>query len=140
MKKILVAISLLGLLSFGVAQRSESGVSLSVRAAIWGQVRQPGLYSLSGSPDLFELISAAGGPTSGADISRVLVIREQDGTKHRVNLLRLAQSGKPFFLTAGDVVIVPESFWSQVKNALPALYTALSVANLIVTIVLVSQR
>lgn len=140
MKKLFIAITLIVVLTAGLAQQTELGTSLSVRAAVWGQVKQPGLYSLSGSPDLLELISAAGGPTPGADISRVLVIREQDRTRYRVNLLRLAQSGKPFFLTAGDVVIIPESFWSQVKNTLPVLYTAASITNLVVTIILLAQR
>ncbi|MEO0071706.1 MAG: SLBB domain-containing protein [candidate division WOR-3 bacterium] len=125
--------------TIGLAQKTEPGTTLSVRAAVWGQVKNPGLYSLSGSPDLFELISAAGGPTSGADITRVLVIREQDRTRHRVNLLYIAQSGKPFFLTAGDVVIVPESFWNQVKNTLPVIHTALTVTNLVITLLLLTK-
>lgn len=138
MKKLILFVLTI-VFTIGLAQRTEPGTTLSVRAAVWGQVKNPGLYSLSGSPDLFDLISAAGGPTSGADITRVLVIREQNRTRHRVNLLRLAQSGKPFFLTAGDVVIVPESFWSQVKNTLPVIHTALTVTNLVVTLLLLTK-
>ncbi len=115
------------------------GQTGSVRAAAWGQVTKPGQYYLSGSPDVLELISNAGGPTANADLTRVLLIRERDGTRTRLNLMRLTAEGEPVFLVPGDVVIVPESFWCKVQRNLPVITTLATLVNVAVTIVLLAQ-
>lgn len=114
--------------------------AISIRASIWGQVNHPGQYSFNSAADLFELISAAGGPTSNADVRHIIVLREKDGTRHRFNLQHLALSGQRFFLATGDVVIIPESFWSKFRNGLPVITTAAAVANVAITAILLSQR
>jgi protein involved in polysaccharide export with SLBB domain len=103
-------------------------------------VARPGQYTLSGSPDLFDLLSVAGGPTSGAEVSRIQLFREQDGTRHRLNLYAVARSGQPFFVRPGDVIVVPESFWSGFNRSLPVISTLAVVANLAVTITLMAQK
>ncbi len=124
----------------GTVEQYQNTPVLSIRASIWGQVNHPGQYSFNSSADLFELISAAGGPTSNADINRVIVLREKDGTRHRFNLNRLALSGQRFFLSTGDVVIIPESFWSKFKNGLPVITAVAAVANVAITAIILSQR
>ncbi len=142
-KKITV-ILLLGIMTqMAMGQLDADRVTtpaLSVRAAVWGQVNRPGQFFLSGSPDLFELISAAGGPTAGADLNRIIVISERDATRRHINLHRLACSGQPFFIATGDVVIVPESFWSKFRNGLPVITAAAAVANVAITAILLAQR
>ncbi|MEO0077476.1 MAG: SLBB domain-containing protein [candidate division WOR-3 bacterium] len=113
---------------------------LSVKVAVWGQVNHPGRYTLTGTPDLVELISAAGGPTTSADLSRVVLIREQDGTRQRLNVERIATTGRPILLTTNDVVIVPVSFWSRLREGLPAVTTAAAVANVAITLLLLAGR
>lgn len=122
-------------------QTAESRIfDLQVRAAVWGQVNRPGQFYLEGSPDLFELLSAAGGPTQAADLNRLVLIRERDGTRQRVSLNRIASSGQPLFIVSGDVVIVPESFWSRFQRSLPAISTVATVVNVAITLVLLSQQ
>jgi len=113
---------------------------LTVRAAVWGQVASPGQYYLTGTPDLFELLSRAGGPTAGANLGRVTLIREIDGTRRRLDVGRIAASGSPFFILPGDVVIVPESFWSGLTRNLPVISTLAVVANLAVSIALIARQ
>jgi len=124
---------MLGITDYGHAQgyQSAEAPALEVRAAV---------YSLSGSPDLLELISMGGGPTAAADINRVIVIREQDGSRHTINLNRLARSGKRFFIVSGDVVVIPQSFWSRFRQGLPVITAAAAVANVVITVILLGQR
>lgn len=132
--RILVVLACLGTLVLSGAQTGY------IRAAVWGQVNKPGLYSLTGSPDILELLSSAGGPTSGADLSRIVLIRERDGTRTRLNLGRIAAPAEPMFLAPGDIVAVPETFWSKFQRNLPVLTTVATVVNLAVTITLLARR
>ncbi len=136
---VLVCVLVLGAGAIVRAQDTETA-SLAVRAAVWGQVARPGQYLLRGSPDLFELLSQAGGPTANADLTRILLIRERDKTRRRVNLDRVIASGEPLFITPGDVVVVPESGWSRFKSNLPVVSTLVVVANLVVTVTLMARK
>lgn len=146
-KIIFLGLLVVGLLTTVIAQPAGAPIeplqnlpALSIRASIWGEVKHPGQYSFNSSVDLFELVSAAGGPTNNADIHRVLVLREKDGSRHLFNLPRLALSSQRFFLATGDVVIIPESFWSRFKNSLPVVTAAAAVANVAITAMLLAQR
>ncbi len=41
---------------------------------VWGEVRNPGLHMVPWNSDLRDALSAAGGPTSSADLSKVKII------------------------------------------------------------------
>ncbi|HDR00050.1 MAG TPA: hypothetical protein ENN51_07200 [candidate division WOR-3 bacterium] len=110
----------------------------TVRASVWGAVTRPGQYRLAGAPDVLELMSAAGGPSADADLGRVLLIREVDGSRHRLDIGRFADA-EPLFLVSGDVLIVPEHFWRKVQRSLPLVTTLVTLANLAVTITLLAR-
>ena len=137
-----IAILLAGALCAAGAQTGPAATAApaSVRTAVWGQVNKPGLYYLPGSPDVLELLSSAGGPASGADLSRVLLIRELDGSRTRLNLGRISARAEPVFLAPGDVVVVPESFWGKVQKNLPVITTVAAVVNLAITITLLTRK
>jgi len=131
------AVTVVLALALASSAAAEAG---AVRAAVWGEVVNPGQYYLSGSPDILELISTGGGPTPDADLSNILLIRERDGTRTRLNLNQIATKGEPLFLTSGDVVIVHQSFWRKVQRALPVLTTLVTVANLAITVTLLATQ
>ena len=81
------------------------------RVYVWGQVRAPGAYSFIASPDILELLSAAGGPTENANLKRVILIRAVTQTRMRINLSAMLNKGQVVRLSPGDVVIVPSSGW-----------------------------
>lgn len=110
----------------------------AVRASVWGAVNRPGQYRLTGTPDLLELLSSAGGPTADADLGRVLLIRELDGTRRRIDVNRLAGS-EPLFLASGDILVVPESFWRKLQRNLPLITTMATLVNLAVTVTLLTR-
>ena len=110
----------------------------AIRASVWGAVMRPGQYRLAGAPDVLELMSTAGGPSADADLGRVLLIREVDGSRHRLDIGRLA-GAEPLFLVSGDVLVVPERFWHRVQRSLPLVTTLVTLANLAVTITLLAR-
>lgn len=141
-RRTLITVLICSLLAVTFAQSgAEPEVTgLVSRVAVWGQVRTPGLYRLSGSPDVLELISAAGGPTENADLSRVVLFRERDGVRLRLNIARASANSEPVFLVPGDVVIVPTSAWSRIRQELPVVSALAVVANVILTATLIAQR
>ncbi|MEO0073297.1 MAG: SLBB domain-containing protein [candidate division WOR-3 bacterium] len=130
------------LIGYALAQPDveTAAAGLGVRVAVWGQVRNPGLYRLAGSPDVLELVSAAGGPTENADLSRALLLRERDGVRLRLNIARASASSEPVFLVPGDVLIIPTSTWSRIKQELPVVSALAVFANVILTLTLIAQR
>jgi protein involved in polysaccharide export with SLBB domain len=49
---------------------------LEIQIHVWGEVKKPGLYQVPDGTDLLEVLSAAGGPTEYANLSKVRVTRK----------------------------------------------------------------
>jgi hypothetical protein len=101
---------------------------------VWGQVRGPGAYDLGASPDILELLSAAGGPTEYADTRHVVLIRATTQQRVNINLKTMLFSGQVISLSPGDIVLVPNSAWYSVQQYLSVTTTLVSVATLIFTV------
>ncbi|MBN2466010.1 SLBB domain-containing protein [candidate division WOR-3 bacterium] len=126
--KVWLALALLVGISVAQGQRTGS------KYYIWGQVRSPGAYSFLAAPDIFELVSAAGGPTDNANLARVVVIRAVTQTRIRVNLQAVLNRGEIVRLSPGDVVMVPSSAWYRFREGLTVVSSVVSLATLIITI------
>ncbi|HVB31813.1 MAG TPA: polysaccharide biosynthesis/export family protein [Gemmatimonadaceae bacterium] len=101
-------------------------VSLQFRVSVLGQVARPGLYAVDATQSVFDALSQAGGPTPGADLTRVRLIRDD----HIVILdaKQAEETGAPLLsilLQSGDRIIVPQQTmtWLSWQNALTALQT-----------------
>jgi|SRR3990170_696031 len=89
----------------------------SQKVFVQGQVNRPGKYSFESIPNLWEVITEAGGPAEGADLSIVKIIRGGDeaGKTLRVNLNEALEKGdftKLPKLKIGDTVEIPRSILS----------------------------
>jgi len=89
----------------------------SQKVFVQGQVNRPGKYSFESIPNLWEVITEAGGPAEGADLSAVKIIRGGDeaGKTLRVNLAQALEKGdftKLPKLKIGDTVEIPRSILS----------------------------
>ncbi len=113
-------------LFFSFSFPQETG---SIKVAIWGEVKKPGVYYLSGVPDILELISQAGGPTVDANLSSVTLIEGLSGKKKKVSL-----KGPMTFLASGDIVVVPAKMSSRIKDILPLVTTLTVTINLALTV------
>jgi len=101
---------------------------------VWGQVRSPGAYSFIAAPDIFELLSAGGGPTENANLKRVVLIRAVTQKRTMVNLEATLDSGQILRLSPGDVVIVPTSAWYSIRNGLTVVTSVATLVTLAITI------
>ena len=101
---------------------------------VWGQVRSPGAYSLGGSPDLLELLSAAGGPTQYADVRNVVLVHAVSQKQVKVDLRRMLAAGQVVPLSPGDVVMVPNSPWYVMRDGMSIVTTIVSFATLVLVV------
>ncbi len=80
---------------------------------IFGEVGAPGAYPASDGTDLFQLIAIAGGTTPAAQLDKVAVIMDGGNGQvvARVDLRSVIENGTgtPFFVSAGDRVVIPGS-------------------------------
>jgi len=89
----------------------------SQKVFVQGLVNRPGKYSFESIPNLWEVITEAGGPAEGADLSAIKIIRGGDeaGQTLRVNLAEALEKGdfsKLPKLKIGDTVEIPRSILS----------------------------
>jgi hypothetical protein len=101
---------------------------------VWGQVRSPGAYSFVASPDILELLSAAGGPTENANLRSIVLIRAVTQQRTSVNFQAILASGQVIRLSPGDVIVVPISSWLHVRDWLSVLTVATTLVTLTLTI------
>ena len=116
------------------------GQGLSMRVYVWGKVLRPGMYELGVGSRVLDALCIAGGVSSYGDISRVRVVRREEGgyTVVKVDLKDvLAGKGEDIFLKDGDVVVVPRSLWSYWREAISL---ASDIAVLITLYINVSSR
>jgi hypothetical protein len=85
---------------------------LLVPVNIWGFVERPGQYMVPNNTDLISLVSFAGGPSEGARISNMRIVRSDPklgNTVFRVNVKRYIESADETLiptLKPGDTIIV----------------------------------
>ncbi len=80
------------------------------QVTVLGDVAAPGIYSYTGLKSVQEIIALAGGPTSNADLTSIIVI-PLDGyhSVKTINLEQLLQETQPFVpnLKDGDTIFIP---------------------------------
>lgn len=128
-----IVAALLVVAGWALAQPTQTQVP-GFKYYVWGQVRSPGAYSLGASPDLMELLSAAGGPTQYADVRHVILIRATTQQRVRINLKTMMFSGQIVSLSPGDIVLVPNSPWYSVTQYFAMTATLVSFATLVFTV------
>lgn len=86
------------------------------RVFVFGEVRNPDSFPLTGTMTVFEAITLAGGFTEVANPSKVKVIRTENGMKRifELDISKVTKDGdlsQDIELRANDRVIVPRSFF-----------------------------
>jgi protein involved in polysaccharide export with SLBB domain len=115
-----------------------STISLSV----FGEVHQPNTYQVSSDSNLLDILRLAGGPTTDADLKRVMILREKTEKEQRliVDLEKVLQEGElkllPPLLT-DDTIFVPKvkpsrNIWGIIVKTAADVST-IAIAVLIVT-------
>jgi len=102
--------------------------ALSQKVSVEGAVNEAGVFPLKGRTSLLEAVAMAKGPSKGADLHRVAILRTIDGLTHSGTFdlasIRAGKARNPE-VQANDVVIVADSkikgLWHGLVEALPAL-------------------
>ncbi|MBO8131186.1 MAG: SLBB domain-containing protein [Candidatus Marinimicrobia bacterium] len=88
--------------------------SFMMTVKIWGEVKYPGIYEVPVDLNLMDVISAAGGPTDRAKLSKIRLIRENpDSTGDaiiEVDIKEYIKTGNKELIPIvkpGDTIVVP---------------------------------
>jgi len=83
----------------------------SVKVAVLGAVRMPGLYEVKSPATVLEMLARAQGLSEFADRGRIVVLRQNGGTTARIpfNYRKVADGSEQdnFSVHPGDIVVVP---------------------------------
>lgn len=98
-----------------------------LRVWVDGEVRNPGVYDMTGDIDAYQAIIQAGGFLPSAKQNQVALIRRGPGGQRMLRVLDLRpRRGQVVAVRRGDVLFVPRTnlselanFFTQIKNALP---------------------
>lgn len=102
-----------------------------IRVTLRGSVSRPGSYRIDPKNSLWNLMDAAGGPVSNADLRKMFVVR--GGRKAISNLLQAfekAYSLKDVGIQSGDQIVIPQVQHFDFKNVVSYLSFAASAALL----------
>ena len=106
--------------------------SASQKVTVEGEVKSPGVFQMKGRTTLMQAIAMAGGPSDIANLHKVAIIREADGTRRAAvcdyQAIRQGKAGDPV-IEGNDVVVMDssatKSLWSSVMKNLP-IFTLLA--------------
>lgn len=89
-------------------------------AFVLGEVRNPGVVPLRSQLTLMDAVMTAGGPTKGANMRDIFLVRQIDnkGVVERINFKELvghANFSKNYILRAGDLIYLPETGLSKLN-------------------------
>jgi len=87
-------------------------------AFVLGEVKNPGVVPLRSQLTLMDAVMTAGGPTKGANMRDIFLVRQVDnkGVVERINFKELvghANFSKNYILRAGDLIYLPETGLSK---------------------------
>jgi polysaccharide biosynthesis/export protein len=81
----------------------------SFKVSVMGEVTRPGRYELKSWATVLDALALAGGFTQFATRSRIVVLRQDNGTTRRIlfNYNKVAGEQENFYLNNGDILLVP---------------------------------
>jgi len=106
---------------------------LLMKVNVWGEVNRPGIYEVPDQTDLVSLVSAAGGPTDAAKLSKVKLVRNHFQKKQifKIDLKKYMEDGNHNDIPKiypGDTVVIPKSKFSNVAKYMTFIYNLAVIA------------
>jgi len=103
---------------------------------VWGHVKNPGTYLVYEGIDLMTLISLAGGPQSGANLSRIRLINSKSSKEQNINLNNyLSGNGNvSIVINPHDTIYIKESMGSYLVSKVNIFPILLQIINLMYTV------
>ena len=106
--------------------------SLLMYVNIWGHVESPGTYLVYEGIDLLTLLSLAGGPSSGAQLSKIEIIRSEKSNfrNELINLNNYIDNTVQVTIGPHDTIYIKESMTSYIFSKTNVLTTLLQIINI----------
>ncbi len=98
---------------------------------VWGEVRNPGTYLVPVEADLIAGISAAGGPTSKADLGDVSIVYEDREIEYNLNHFLDAEGDPVPELLPGATIYLRTRSYEWWKEAIDFTYKIVIAINLV---------
>lgn len=109
---------------------------LQISVQVWGKISKPGLYSVPKITDIVGLISFAGGPSDGANLKKIKIVRSTPQSEIiHVDVKKYLDTGNSSIiplLKPGDIVIIPEK---PFRNVFPSFLQFLGVTSQVAGII-----
>ena len=103
---------------------------------IWGHIKNPGPYLVYEDIDLITLLSIAGGPLDGANLSKIKLISQVDNKVTFFNFNQITESGlyNEIDFSPYDTIVIDPTLKYYVLNNASAINMVLQLINLGITI------
>ena len=131
----------------------QTAFSTSIAVSVIGEVAKPGSYQISAESNLLDVLTLAGGPTSGADLERAMVVRGatrsssagalshiQGEQRFRIDLDKVMTEGNLDLLPVmfpGDTIFIPkvkeERNWWRSALQIVADISSIAIAYYLIT-------
>ena len=98
---------------------------------VWGEVRNPGLHMVPWDSDLRDALSAAGGPTSSADLSSVKIVLQGINIEYDLSEYLAGEGDILPGMEPDATVYVSTSSYEWWKDVVDFSYKILVMANVI---------
>ena len=108
--------------------------SLLMYVNIWGHVKNPGTYLVYEGIDMMTLISLAGGPSTGANLSKIRLINDKKEQIINLNNYLAGHPDSQITINPHDTIYIKESFGSYIFTKVNILNTLLQIINISYTI------
>lgn len=99
---------------------------------VWGEVRSPGLYMIPWDSDLRDALSAAGGPSSTADLSEVRIIFTDIEIDYNLDDYLSGEGAELPVLEANATIYIKESGYEWWKDVVEFSYKIIIMANAVI--------
>lgn len=132
MRFLLFAVPFLVASSFASGDYSVPGIDsdeILMPVNVWGEVRSPGVFMIPWDSDLRDALSAAGGPTSTADLSEVRIILTDLEIEYNLSDYLAGEGAQLPVLEPNATVYIAESGYEWWKDVVEFSYKLIIMAN-----------
>ena len=103
---------------------------------IWGHVKKPGSYLVYEDIDIITLLSIAGGPLDGANLSKVEIIDQKNNSIETLDIETLIKSEEynKFKFNPYDTITIKPTYKYYLLNNASAINMVLQIITLVLTV------
>ena len=116
---------------------TDASGNIRMNVNVWGHVNQPGSHLVFEGIDMATLFSSVGGPKIGANLNKIMIIREIEDSNgqiiHRIDFNNFLKSGDRsnfIKIKPNDTIIIPQKFSSMLLDSASGINTILGLVIL----------